>query len=464
MATNDFEPARLIPVAGIKGAKEAEDRATSALLSVMSIVPSLCRSLLVPLGCTSAKKAKVSTYVGPGFRTNDDRLVRPDGLIRVEVAQRVAFEALVEVKTGLNKLSADQVNDYLEVARAEGIDCVITISNEIAPSPGVHPTPGLKVRSNSKTQVQHLSWVLILAEAVKEHSHRGIDDPEQAWIVGELIRYLTHEKSGVLDFADMGDNWSDVLEGATNGSLSRRSPEVAEICQRWDQLLRFTTLKLGSEIGADVTEVIPRSHRQNPQLRNKEFVTSLCTDGVLTGVLRVPDGAGDLSVSVDLKARKIMVSTQLAAPDDRTPRAAIVWLVRQMKNAPESVLVDVYQKSGRIPVTESLKQLREDPKAGLPDSKQPPGKFLIRQQSNMGTGRRSTRRKGFIDSVVDAVIEFYGNVFQDLQAFVPRAPTLERHQKPDGRGTNTSGQNETSAVPSGPGSASGRPSYLGADH
>ena len=433
MSGSDFEPARLIPVAGIKGAMEAEDRATSALLSVLSVVPSLSRALLVPLGCTSAKKARVSAFVWPSYRTSDDRLVRPDGLIRVEVGQKVAFEALVEVKTGLSKLSSEQVNDYLEVARAEGIDSVITISNEIAPSPGVHPTPGLKVRSNSRTQVQHLSWPLILAEAVKEHTHRGVDDPEQAWILGELIRYLTHEKSGVLDFSDMGDNWSGVLEGATDGSLPRRSPEVAEICQRWDQLLRFTTLKLGSEIGADVTEVIPRSHRQNPQVRNKEFVAMLCSDGVLTGALRVPDGAADMSVSVDLKARKITVSTQLGAPDDRTPRATIVWLVRQMGNASGSVLVDVYQKSGRIPVTASLEQLRDDPKAGLPESKQPPNKFLIRQQTSMGTGRRSTRKQGFIDSVIDSVIEFYANVFQDLQAFVPRAPALERHHKTDGQ-------------------------------
>ena len=431
MTETEFEPARLIPVAGIKGAREAEDRATSALLSVMSVVTSFCRALLVPLGCTSAKKARISTFVKPSYKTDDGRLVIPDGLIRVEVGQRTAFEALVEVKTGLNKLGADQLNEYLKVAKGEGIDSVITISNEIAPSPGVHPTAGLKVKSNSKTQAHHLSWSLILAEAVKEHSHRGVDDPEQAWILGELIRYLTHEKSGVVDFSDMGDNWPKVLEAATDGSLSLKSPEAAEICQRWDQLLRVATLKLGSETGADVTEVIPRAHRQNPQMRNKEFVAQMCSEGVLAGVLRVPDGAADLSVSVDLRVRKVTVSTQLAAPDDRTPRAAIVWLVKQMKNAPECVLVDVYPKFRSTPFTATLQQLRDDPKAGLPESKQPPSKFLIRQQTSMGTGRRSTRKKGFIDSVIDSVIEFYANVFQDLQAFVPRAPALERHPKND---------------------------------
>ncbi len=120
-----------------------------------------------------------------------------------------------------------------------------------------------------------------------------------------------------------------------------------------------------------------------------------------------------------------------------------------MKDAPGTVLIDVYQKSGRIPVTASLEQLREDPKTGLPESKQPPNKFLVRQQTKMGTGRRSTRKKGFIDSVVDAVIEFYANVFQDLQAFVPRAPALERQQKTEVKVNNASRQNEPVGLPSG---------------
>ena len=179
-----------------------------------------------------------------------------------------------------------------------------------------------------------------------------------------------------------------------------------------------------------MTEVIPRSHSQNPQSRNKDFIASLCSDATLSGVMHIPDGAADISVTVDLKGRRVTVSTQLAAPDDRTPRTAIVWLVKQMKAAPGSVFIDIYQKSRRATITQTLDELREDPKNGLLDPKQPPSKFVIRQHNKMGTGRRSTRKKGFIDSVTDAIIEFYADVFQDLQAFTPRAPVLERQQEP----------------------------------
>ena len=356
----------------------------------------------------------------------EEGTVRPDGLIRVSVGKRISYEAFVETKTGTAKLDAVQINAYLDAARTAGVDAVVTISNEIAPAPGVHPTDGLRVRSNSKVAVHHLSWMLIMSEAVKEHAHRGVDDPEQAWILEELIRYMSHPKSGVLDFADMGDNWTAVRDGAVEGSLSRNSPEAVEICQRWDQLLRVAALRLGTEIGSDVTEVIPRAQQQNPRLRNKEFVQSLCTDGTLTGVLRVPDAIADISVTADIRTSRVILQTTFAAPNDRTPRACIVWLTKQLKSADGSLLVDAFARNAKHPVTASLEQLREDPRSGLGPAKQMPARFQLRYSAPMGQGRRSTRKKGFIDSVLDAVIGFYGDVLQDLKPFVPSAPAIDR--------------------------------------
>ena len=423
------ERARLIPVSGINGQTEAEDRATSALLAVLSVVRPFSAALLGPLGVTRAKSARVEAFLQPTVEV-DGGTVRPDGLIRVSVGKRVAFEAFVETKTGTARLDASQINAYLDAARGAGFDAIVTISNEIAPAPGVHPTEGLRVRSNSKVAVHHLSWMLVMSEAVKEHTHRGVDDPEQAWILEELIRYMSHPKSGVLDFADMGDNWTGVRDAAVDGSLSRNSPEAVEVCQRWDQLLRVAALRLGTEIGSDVTEVIPRAHQQNPRLRNKEFVQSLCADGTLSGVLRVPDAVSDLSITADVKAARVTVSARFAAPTDRTPRASVVWLTRQLKEADGSLLVDVYARNAQHPVTASLEQLRDDPRSGLGLAKQAPARFRLRYSAPMGQGRRTTRKKGFIDSVLDAVIGFYGDVLQDLKPFVPSAPSISRRSIP----------------------------------
>ena len=291
----------------------------------------------------------------------------------------------------------------------------------------MHPTSGLSVRANSKIRVHHLSWMLIVSEAMKEHAHRGVDDPEQAWILSELIRYLTHPKSGVVDFADMGESWPQVRDEVAAGILNRSDKAAVEVCQRWDQLLRVVALRLGTETGADVLEVIPKAQRDNQRLRNKEFLRSLCEMGTLTGVLRVPAAAGDMTVTTDIRAAIVEVSALLAAPDDGTPRAAVVWLIKQLRGAPDSLIVDTYPKNSRSSTSETLERLRLDPRLALGDDpKRHPGRFRVRQQSPMGAGRRSTRKKGFVDSVIDAVIGFYAGVLQDVSPYTPKAPPMRR--------------------------------------
>jgi len=166
----EWQVARLIPTWGINSDAEAEMRASSAMLAVLSIVRDFSAALLNPLGAPSARKALVETFVEVAFKLDGGIPVRPDGLIRVTYGKKV-FTALVEVKTGRNGLQADQVNGYWEVARQFGFDAVLTISNEI-PVSGRHPTEGLKFRSKSRVQVHHLSWAQVLATAVMCSSPR----------------------------------------------------------------------------------------------------------------------------------------------------------------------------------------------------------------------------------------------------------------------------------------------------
>jgi hypothetical protein len=85
-----WQHARLIPVAGIKGDHEAEQRATSAFLAVLSVVRDLSHELLTPLGASSAGKAVVETYTEVTLGSND-KSVRPDGLIRVRDHHKITF-------------------------------------------------------------------------------------------------------------------------------------------------------------------------------------------------------------------------------------------------------------------------------------------------------------------------------------------------------------------------------------
>ena len=70
---------------------------------------------------------------------------------------------------------------------------------------------------------------MLLTIAVQHHVNRGVEDPDQAWILGELIRYLEHPKSGALDFSDMGRAWTDVRQSVAAGTLRNADKGLPEV-------------------------------------------------------------------------------------------------------------------------------------------------------------------------------------------------------------------------------------------
>ena len=73
---------------------------------------------------------------------------------------------------------------------------------------------------------------------------RGVADPDQAWILGELIRYLEHPRSGALEFDDMSEAWVSVRDAVAASTLRPTNKGVSEVAARFDALLRFASLRL----------------------------------------------------------------------------------------------------------------------------------------------------------------------------------------------------------------------------
>ncbi len=261
MAEQSWHEARLIPTSGINGADEQERRATSALLAVLSAVREFNRALLKPLG---APAGAVECFIEVPFVLGDKK-VFPDGLIRVSRGAK-SWTALVEVKTGSNDLATEQLENYLDVAREQGFDAVLTISNEIPAVAGQHPTK-VDRRKLKKVALHHLSWSKVLAEAVMQKEFRGVADPDQAWILGELIRYLEHTRSGALEFNDMGDSWTAVRDSVAAGTLRATDKGIPTVVARFDALMRFTSLSLGRRLGTEVVPVLTRKELADPSLR-----------------------------------------------------------------------------------------------------------------------------------------------------------------------------------------------------
>ncbi len=417
MAEESWQQARLIPTSGITGPEEAERRATSALLAVMGSVREFGSALVKGLG---APAGQLSTYIEAPFKAGD-RTVYPDGVLQTSRAGRT-WTALVEVKTGSAVLEIAQVEAYLDVARENSLDIVLTISNEMAPAPGVHPldVDGRKLR---RVALHHMSWAEVLTVAVQQRVHRGVSDPDQAWILGELIRYLEHPKSGALDFSDMGPAWVPMRRAVAAETLRANDKGLAEVISRWEQLLRFAALRLGRELGADVQVQLSRKEAAEPGLRFAAQARSLVEDGILSGALKIPDAVAPIDIAADLRASRVTVSVDVDAPREGRPATRVNWLVRQLRDAPDGLRIDAVTAGSRASTSDLLGVVREDQRALLGDAKRELRTFRVAATSPLGP-KRGTGRGGFIDSVLAAIDGYYAAVVQQLRPWTAKAPKL----------------------------------------
>jgi hypothetical protein len=418
MAEEPWHEARLIPTSGINGAEEQERRATSALLAVLSAVREFGRGFVKPFG---APAGHLECFTEVPFTLGERRLY-PDGLIRVARGSK-SWTALVEVKTGPNQLATEQLENYLDIARENGFDAVLTISNEIPAVAGQHPTKVDK-RKLRKVALHHVSWSQVLAEAVMQKEFRGVADPDQAWILGELIRYLEHRKSGALEFDDMGEAWVGVRDQVVAGTLRASDKGIAEVVSRFDALLRFASLQLGRQLGTEVVPVLSRKEAADSVVRAQALAQSLCATGQLSGAIRIPDTVGHLVVTADLRAGKVTCHVDVEAPREGRATTRVNWLVRQLKNAPDGTRLEAFVAHARgSQAAELLSTVRENPASLVVDPSKELRSFRIAMSGTLGT-KRGRGRGSFIDSVLSAVDGFYGEVLGTLRAWAAAPPKL----------------------------------------
>jgi hypothetical protein len=415
---DDWQPARLIPVAGIRGQDEQEARATSAFLAVLSVVPAFAHEIL---GAFGAPRGRLETYSEVRFKDANGKSHRPDGAI-VATRGTKLWTALVEVKTGTANIAEEQVNRYLDIARDNGFDCVITISNEIVGSATEVPY-AYDRRKTRRVGLYHLSWWRILTLAVLEHRHRGVADPEQAWILGELIAYLDHEKSGASGFQDMGRAWVSVRDASRQGTLRATDLGVREVAQRWDQLVDYLALGLSQELGREVTPI--RSRKQTHVDRVADHVKRLSAAGELAADVKVPDAVAPIEIAADLRARQVTTSVHIQAPGDGRQATRINWLLRQLRSADPRLRVTASFTNTRETSSVLLGEARENPDGLLSttDRRREIRGFEVALTRPMGL--KAGRGAGsFVGDTRAQLFAFYGEVVQNLSPWQRKAPRL----------------------------------------
>jgi len=416
--------ARLFTTAGLRGANEQEVRASAALMAILGAVPTFSRALLRPLG---APGGRIETFTEVVLKGRSGETLRPDGVVLVSRGQR-SWGCLVEVKTGKAELTRKQVEGYVRLARKHGFDAVLTVSNQLRGRVDELPYELSKV-VQGKTDVHHLSWWRILTEARRAQHDKRIEDPDQAWLLKELIRYLADERSGCAALDGMGSAWTKVRDGIQTQTITRREPALPVVIQRWEQLVEYIGLLLSQELGTDVTQRL----QANAESRSKQAVQRLLDDGILRGELRIKDAAGPLILEVDLRAGQTRASALIDAPQRGQARGRIGWLLKQLKEAPSDLRVDVAFERAQRTQGAMLSKAAEDPELlrFTEDRQRPPRQFTISLTRPMARGAGRGRR-AFVDATIALATSFYGDILQDIRAWQASPPKLaEEEVDPD---------------------------------
>jgi hypothetical protein len=414
------ERARLFPVLA---ETSKEGRTLSILLACFETVDNFGKSLLVDLGVKVGAKTQIQTYTEVVLKKGSDKSVRPDGLIVVKTGA-TTWTALVEAKVGNSDLNIEQLENYLEIAKLNGIDALITISNQFAPLPTHHPVQ-LSAAALKKAKVAHWSWMYLLTQATLQMGNDEVTDREQRVILNEMVRFLSHPSAGVKGFDQMPAAWTNVTGTVqAGGAISAKSDEAQEVIGAWYQETRDLSLILSRQLGEDVNVKVSRAHVHDPELRMKDDLQILASDNCLRAVFDVPNTAGVIDVCADLRKRSVFSSMRVAAPADRkSTKARLNWLVKQLqKSKPDDIHIRFIWPGRGQSTQHPLAVLRDRPEVAEEANKVVSSFEVVFFRD---IGAKFAQRKNFITELEQTLADFYEQVGQHLKAWQPVAPRIK---------------------------------------
>ena len=422
---------RLFPSAHISSSREAELRAAASLLSMVCAVDEFGRQFVRAAG---GPVGRISCYTEVEFKVGNPptvRKLRPDGIVRV-IRGKKGWAALVEMKVGDNPLDQAQVDAYHKLARDEGFGALITISNQAALPNGLPPV-SIDRRRLRTIPVVHLSWERLLTDAKVLCGRKQVEDPDQAWMLDEWIKYVADEESRIVEPPVLGKNWTSVISAARENKLPSVSNYLQDVVKHWDGFLKKTALGLRAKLAVDVQRRASRADVKDPAGRIKRMHADALANGVLTGSLRVPDAIDDLDIEVMLQGRTVRYSVGFEPPNEGRLKTRLNWLLRQLSgiDLPSGLKVRVDWDRRRLTSEADLSALQESHAPLLIDARgQPiPDKAMPRAYRlswTTGLAKGRSRDGGHVLAGISSGVErFYRDVIEGLVPFVPKAPKLQ---------------------------------------
>ena len=416
------EPTCLIPVASDK-----EVGVISVVLAMIQSVPSFAGALLNSIGQRVGTRSKIECLTEVVFKKNPPNLVlRPDGLLIINIGNR-SWKALIEAKIGKHQIEEKQIANYCQLAKHNGIDTVITISNQFAALPTHHPLK-LTKKTTGGIKVYHWSWMYIMTQAHLTLADSDFNNPEQRYLLDEIIKFLEHPSVPVSSFDRMNSEWKDLVLMVQKGAtLNKTSPEVQNSVAAWHQEQKDICLLLSRKIGRHVTLKLCRKHLEDQEQRLLDDSRELVDNNTLQCTLEIPDAASPIAIIVDVRGRTVSCGMRVTAPKDKKRGSSRVnWLIGQLKRVqdPSDIDIKAMWPNRAIPTQAALSKLREDPNHLLSRNESLlPQYFEVSITKDMAG--KFSGAKPFIEQFEVAVPLFYEKVGQHLQNWVSPPPKMK---------------------------------------
>lgn len=393
--------------------------ATSSILAVFRLVPELLSDLIRDTGMRINDKTILNTFTEVNVTNpQGDKKDRPDGFIYIK--KRNIWTALVEVKVGNSVLNIEQVTRYVEDARANDIDAVITISNEFTPRVDQSPI-AIPKRLLKKVKLYHLSWRLVLSTAMLLKHQVNINDREKSFVIDEFIKFLRDDSVGNKSYTMMPPSWTDVAKEASMGAkLKSSDAKVMEVSNALVEEFSEIALILTDHLGVECLAKLPRAMHTDKHLWQNYITKTICENKPAICKYDIPDAANVLTVEIDLSRSSFAIGMEVNAPGDIvTVAGKINWLTRQLKNNDaKNSLVKIRRKSRDPDFVDmqifTSKEFRQIPSTGVIISFTP--------MMQLHSSKVFNSRKNFIVELESMILKFYDTHGQHLKAWVPRAP------------------------------------------
>jgi hypothetical protein len=421
---------RLFPTMRIATTGEAETRATAALLAMLRAVSEFGR-VIVKLAGGPAGKIECYTEVPLVDHSQTPPLsLRPDGLLIV-AGRGKRWRCFVEVKVGSSPMGRPQIEKYLQLARQESIDALITISNEAALG-----NLGLN-KAQTKVELLHLSWERLLSEARLLCSQGSVGDTDQKWMLNEWIQYVSDPMFKIVDPPTLGQYFGELMTAAREGNIAAAGPAARDVCGYWDGFLNKAAHRLRADLGVDVQPMLTNAEKQSHELRINNLHAVVSSESRLTGSLRVKNAASEIRMDVLLPARTVRFGIDVKAPTEGRQLTRLKWMVKQMSKAPPTARIQVQWDKKQLRSQDIISKLDGELRSLLRDLQgQPvpadalPKLFSIEWTSDLQKAKgRSTA--AILDGVMADLETFYSQVVEGVTAFVPSAPKLPVAMAPE---------------------------------